>query len=62
MFNSQFPMFIRWDTDFVFCARLLSPRMRIEHWELSIGQIPKNVLNSYDLRVGTDASVPQVCR
>src|SRR5213594_2895833 len=28
-------------------CRLLSPRMRIEHCELSIGQIYQNVLNSY---------------
>ena len=41
MFNSQFPMFIRW-------CRFLSPRMRIEHRELSIGQIYQNVLNSYE--------------
>jgi len=30
-------------------CRLLSPRMRIEHCELSIGQIYQNVLNSYVL-------------
>jgi len=29
-------------------CRLLSPRMRIEHCELSIGQIYQNVLNSYE--------------
>src|SRR5438093_9365304 len=28
-------------------CRLLPPRMRIEHCELSIGQIYQNVLNSY---------------
>ena len=30
-------------------CRLLSPRMRIGHCELSIGQIYQNVLNSYVL-------------
>ena len=42
MFNPQFPMFIRWDADFRFCAGFC-----LLGCELSIGQIYQNVLNSY---------------
>ena len=47
MFNSQFPMFIRWDADSPIPFGGLLSSMRIEHWELNI-QIPYNMLNSYD--------------
>jgi hypothetical protein len=47
MFNSQFSILIRKEKRPHVCEPFRHPRrMRIEHWELSIGQIPGRIQGS----------------
>jgi hypothetical protein len=63
MFNSQFSILIRKEKALLALVEHLAirhpPRMRVEHWELSIGQIPGRIQGRREVPIARPPAPPQ---